>query len=227
MTSRSRKSKPRTAQQQPLCGAHRPNSDLCCTRPAGWGTSHPGTGRCKRHGGSTPSHVVAAQREQAREAAHTYGLRVDVDPRDALLQEVHRTAGAVAWIGEQVQALDTEAVVWGTAQVKERQVPVPYDEDNGEGGGVITISETTMKAVLNVWVQLYQSERRHLREVCRDAIAAGIAERQVRLAEEQGALLVGVIRAILVDLNLTAEQSAAVTEVVPRHLRAVSTGPAA
>lgn len=25
-----------------------------CRRPAGWGTEHPGWGRCKLHGGSTP-----------------------------------------------------------------------------------------------------------------------------------------------------------------------------
>lgn len=38
-----------------------------CHRPAGWGTPHPGIGRCKLHGGSTSSHVKAAAKQRARE----------------------------------------------------------------------------------------------------------------------------------------------------------------
>jgi len=34
-----------------VCGAIRKDG-LFCTKPAGWGTSHPGTGRCKYHGGT-------------------------------------------------------------------------------------------------------------------------------------------------------------------------------
>lgn len=49
-----------------LCGGEKHQGEGTCRRPAGWGTSHPGIGRCKLHGGSTPSHVVAAKQEQAR-----------------------------------------------------------------------------------------------------------------------------------------------------------------
>jgi len=58
--------------------------------------------------------------------------------------------------------------------------------------------------------------------VTKAAIAAGIEERKVRIAEQQGALLADVIRRILGDLDLNAEQQARVPEVVPRHLRAVA-----
>lgn len=34
-----------------ICGAKGKQSGLPCRRPAGWGTSHPGNGRCKLHGG--------------------------------------------------------------------------------------------------------------------------------------------------------------------------------
>lgn len=34
-----------------LCGAKKHNSEDTCARPAGWGTEHAGTGRCKLHGG--------------------------------------------------------------------------------------------------------------------------------------------------------------------------------
>jgi hypothetical protein len=74
------------------------------------------------------------------------------------------------------------------------------------------------------WVELYRLERRHLREVCRDAIAAGVAERQVTLAEQQGHLMASVITAVLAELQLTPDQRALVATVVPRHLRAVEAG---
>lgn len=35
----------------PLCGARNRNREGNCRRPAGWGTDHPGVGRCKLHGG--------------------------------------------------------------------------------------------------------------------------------------------------------------------------------
>ncbi len=34
-----------------ICGSPRKKGRPPCTRPAGWGTSHPGKGRCKLHGG--------------------------------------------------------------------------------------------------------------------------------------------------------------------------------
>jgi hypothetical protein len=59
-------------------------------------------------------------------------------------------------------------------------------------------------------------------KVCSEAIRAGIEERRIRLAEQEGALVAQAIRAILADLNLTAEQQERVPEIVPRHLRALS-----
>jgi len=53
---------------------------------------------------------------EAAKAVATFGLPREVDPRDALLEEVHRTAGAVAWLHEQVQALQTADVVWGVTE---------------------------------------------------------------------------------------------------------------
>ena len=36
-----------------------------CQKRAGWGTSHPGTGKCKLHGGATVSHTAAAAKKVA------------------------------------------------------------------------------------------------------------------------------------------------------------------
>jgi hypothetical protein len=190
---------------KPKCGGKRRGPEAngkMCTRPAGWGTAHPGDGRCKLHGGSTATHKVASQVAQAERAVVTFGLPREIDPRDALLEEVYRSAGAVDWLSKQVQALTSESVVWGKAEE--------------------TADDVKYKAAVNVWVLLHQQERAHLVRVAKEAINAGIEERRVRLAEQQGSLLAGVIKAILGDLNLTPEQQGRVGEIVPRHLRAVA-----
>ena len=192
------------------CGAHPTGERGPCRLWKGWGTDHPGIGCCRKHGGNTPNGRKSARMETARRAVTTFGLPVEVDPADALLQEVHRTAGHVAWLGEQVASIDPDALVWGrTKTVKGR---------SAQG----LVDTTDEGASLNVWLQLYQAERKHLVQVCAAALAAGVEERRVKLAEQQGATLAGVIRAVLDDLGLSGEQQALVAEVVPRHLRAVA-----
>ncbi|QKW15368.1 hypothetical protein [Verrucosispora sp. NA02020] len=201
-----------TGHGKPKCGGKRrgEGAGQLCTRPAGWGTEHPGTGRCKMHGGSTKSHKVAGQKALAEQAVKTFGLPREIDPRDALLEEVHRTAGAVAWLHEQVQALRAEDVVWGKTE--------EVDKQSSEFPGV----DTTRAATVNVWVELWRAERSHLVKVCEKAIGAGLEERRVRLAEQQGAMLAGVIKAILGDLDLSPEQQTRAAQVVPIRLRSVS-----
>lgn len=173
-----------------------------------------GATRCKLHGGASPQVKKKIERQQAEkalaEAVATYGLPVDVSPTEALLDEVKWTAGHVAWLRARVQEMEAAALSWGTRSI--------VDKQGGEFPGV----DTTEAAAPPVLLDLYQRERKHLVDVCAKALQAGVEERRVRLAESQGALLADVIRRILGDLNLTAEQSALVSEVVPRHLRAVS-----
>lgn len=52
------------------CGAKKRQSGGCCMHPAGWGTGHVGIGRCKLHGGCTPTHRQSA----------ALASRVDTDP---------------------------------------------------------------------------------------------------------------------------------------------------
>ncbi len=192
------------------CGAHPDAENGPCRLVHGWGTKHLGSGRCRKHGGNTPNGERFARTEEARAAVRTYGLPIDIDPAEALLQEVHRTAGAVAWLAEQVQAIEPGALVWGRTKHRAGRGP--------EG----PIDVTDEGAELNVWLALYQQERTHLVKVCTAALAAGVEERRVRLAESQGTLLAAAVRAILADLDLSEIQQARVAEVVPRHLRAVS-----
>lgn len=179
-----------------------------------------GAKRCWRHGGASPqAKKKAAERVAEKEArelmergVRTLGLPVDVDPGKALLDEIHWTAGHVAWLREKVQELEADELVWG----KEKH------EDGVGPQGVVDV--TTEKAGPNVWYDLYLKEREHLAKVCALALRAGIEERRVKLAENQGLLVADVIRRILNALGLTPEQQQLVPEIVPRELRALATG---
>ena len=165
---------------------------------------------CKKHGGSAPHAIAAAERRvkerEAAAGARLFGLPVDVDPAEALLEELHRTAGEVAWLGSVVAELEQDDAIWGLTKEK----------TGGDDRG------TTHEAGLNIWVQTWHAQRRHLTLVARECLKAGIEERRIQLAETQGAMLAGVVRAILSRLNLTTDQQALVSVVVPEELRRIA-----
>lgn len=207
------------------CTARKSNGEPC----KNWAVK--GATVCRNHGGSAPQVRAAAARRREQEAAQkavaTLGLPVDISPTEALLEEVRWTAGHVQWLRGRVQELDTVPVVhdvhgdpvepaeghdlvWGTTKVK----------TGGDDAG------TTQEATPSVWYELYERERKHLVTVCAAALKAGVEERRVRLAEQQGELVATVIRRILDALDLTPAQQARVPEVVPAQLRALAGGQA-
>lgn len=71
----------------PCCGAKN-RAGKPCKRPAGWGTDHPGTGRCKLHGGLTPAPVgryASVERPRIKDLMRQF--EEDPDPLN-LLPEV-------------------------------------------------------------------------------------------------------------------------------------------
>ncbi len=153
---------------------------------AGYGTDHKGFGRCKFHGGSTPNHMVHAVTEAVTARSAAYGEPVAVDPMTALVAEVHRTAGHIAWLGGELQR---------------HPDPAAFEA--------------------RVLLKHYQQEREHLVRVSKAAIDSGVAEREVRLAEDQGRLLTEIIYAVIRSLALTPRQSVEARHVVARELRRV------
>ncbi len=87
------------------CNGKRLGGDGLCRQPEGWGVIGITTGRCKRHGGATKNHLIAAKRELLDRAIVTYGLPHEIDPTDALLDEVHRTAGWVRYLHGEVEKI--------------------------------------------------------------------------------------------------------------------------
>jgi hypothetical protein len=185
------------------CGAKtRQPPYLPCKRPAGAGTTHVGTGACRLHGGSTKNGIKAAQKQIAAKAVGTYGLPRDVDPATALLEEVHRTAGHVEWLGQVVGALKQKALVWGRTKKK----------IGGDDRG------TTFQAGENAFLALYNKERAHLVRVTSEAIKAGVEERRVRVEEHRAEMIVTMLGGIFDNLDLTDEQVAKLNELMPKAL---------
>lgn len=180
-----------------VCGAKK-RSGGACAKPAGWGTDHVGAGRCRFHAGNSPSGRKAAQRELAQRAVAAYGLPREVEPHQALVEELHRTAGHVAWLGEVVAGLDRE------------QLHGPV----GGGMGGYPGEERS------IWLRLYQDERKHLADVAKTCIMVGVEERRVQLAEQEGQLVANAIRGILTELGVMSRPE--VPSVVRRHLELVA-----
>jgi hypothetical protein len=134
----------------------------------------------------------------------------DVDPAKALLDEISWTHAHVQWLRAKVQELGTEDLVWGKTLHREGLGPE----------GPVDVSDH--KAAPNIWYELYLKEREHLVKVSAAALRAGIEERRIKIAEDQGNLVAAVLQRILAALNLSPEQWAEVPTIVPRELRALA-----
>lgn len=202
----------RRADGKPLCFGH--TNGRACRRPHMLAMEV-----CGSHGGRAPRSLQASQNREterkARIVMQTYGRPIKTTATEALLEEVQWSAGYVAWLRDRVAELDQAELIWGRTKEVEGDVVV----GNGPGAALERATTTTEEAKPHIYRQMLLEERKHLVTVCKAAIDAGIEERKVRLAEQQGALVADVIRRILDDLNLTPEQAALVATTVPRHLR--------
>ena len=125
------------------------------------GQQSPGEGRRR------PAHAETEARETIARAVSTLGLPIDIDPGKALLDEIHWTAGHVAWLRDEVQELEDNDLVWGKVLHREGVGPE----------GPMNLSDH--KSAPNTWYQLNMAEREHPAKVCALALKAGTEERKV------------------------------------------------
>ena len=177
---------------------------------------------CRGCGGNASQVRAAAERrkadEQARVMAQTLGGPIEGDPKEFLLQEIYWSAGHVAYYRSMVQALDPDALVRGTRGVS-RTV------GHSTGGPMAGDSESTTTEVgplVHAWLERYDSERSRFAGLCATAVKIGIEERVVRSTERNSETFGLLLRAIIDDLHLSAEQLSRVPDVVGRHLQAIS-----
>ncbi len=154
-----------------------------CGRPAGWGTDHVGRGRCKLHGGSTPAHKKAVAKQDAAELVRVYGMPVETTHQEAAEQELWRAQGIVTWLSREVSRLEADAAygpVGGGQWSDPRQEP-------------------------HVWINQLGAERDRLARVIRLCHDLGMDERHVRLAEQQGMQIAGILRVLVTELGLALD----------------------
>lgn len=160
---------------------------------------------CAAHGGMAPQIRAKAA---VRAELMTWGLDAPtVDPGETLLKLVSQAAARA-----QRYAAELEDMVAGEDTLRDALIRQAY----GEFGPVGEYARGL--------VVLEAQERERCASWCAKAIAAGLAERTVRLAERQGALIADVLRAVMGDasLGLTEDQRRAMPDVIRRHLLAVA-----
>lgn len=150
--------------QKRHCSAHSVRTGQPCRA---WAVT--GATVCVAHGGAAPQVKAAAEARvglaSAQRAVATLGLSREIEPHQALVEELWRAAGLVEWVSRIVAGLDAEAEI-------------------------------------SAWFNLYQAERDRMVRAARAAINAGVAEREIALAEEQGRIIAQVLERSLVDLGL-------------------------
>lgn len=160
---------------------------------------------CAAHGGMAPQIRAKAA---VRAELMSWGLDSPVvDPGETLLKLVSQSAARA-----QRYADELEEHVGESATLREALIAQAYGEFGPVGEYVRGLA--TLEA----------QERDRCATFCAKAIAAGLAERQVRLAERTGALIADVLRSVMGDasLGLTEDQRRAMPEVIRRHLAAVA-----
>jgi len=173
------------------CGGKKRQGEGTCRKPAGWGTPHPGIGRCKLHGGSTPNHRTAATEERARREL----ARLNLPPVEDPLTELARVAAeVVAWkdaIGGKVNELTS----------------LRYEA--GEGG-------EQLRSEVALWERALDRCERFLTAMAR----LNIDERLARISEAQAAAVIAAIAVACDVLRVTPEQRRMAIEAVREHFRA-------
>lgn len=203
-----------------------------CTRFAGQNTMHQGQGYCDdceertRKKTDPPTGTTATGRTRRPRTADrskgamsqadlrrfhgevmrsrdVLGLPVDIGPHEALTQEVQRTAGSIVYL---------EGLMKDLAETR----------DEGQQYQVL-LQVSKLGLEPSALLQIIHWEREHLITASKAAIACGVAERRVRLAEEQGKMLVYILQAFIHDpaLGLSPGQLMVAPQIMRKHLLAL------
>lgn len=140
------------------------------------------------------------------------GMPLPVEPQDAILECIRIAAGEVAYASERIRDLEPDDAV---APVKRT---LTRETDDG------TVQEVRLEApALHVWIQVRRQAMDRLVAYSLAALKAGVQERLVQIAEQQGMLLAQAIQGILRELGVQDRPEAA--QIVRKHLQLVAGSP--
>jgi len=159
--------------------------------------------RCRKHGGAAPQ--VRAKAEVRAEVMR-WGLGdATVDPGEVLLRLVAQSAARAARYADELEkAVEEHGFI--TAMVGESMVATQFNvHKSGE--------------YIRALAKLEAEERDRCANFAAKAIAAGLNERMVRVAERQGEMLAGMVTAALAEAALPPEMAQRVRASIARQVR--------
>lgn len=193
------------------CQAKRTNGEPC----KAWAIK--GAKVCRVHGGSARQvrrkAVERVKEAKAAEVAKLFVEAVDTTPGEALVDLVQWTAGEVIYWRREVARIAEDSPEKLTASLAR--------VESGEKSDMY-FQVKTVEVQAHISYRMLTSAQERLAKFSAMALKAGVEERRIKLAENQGELVVMAIRMILSDLALTPEQQERVPEIVPRALRFVA-----
>jgi hypothetical protein len=177
----------------PKCGARRRQAEGSCGQAAGWGTSTPGIGPCKLHGGSTRSHRVRAETTRAHRTLAELTEPVEGPLTDPLGELLMLAAEVVRW----------KALIAGKLGSLED----------------LTVGEAAViRGEVILWERALDRCAHVLAAIAKLNIEERLATVQVRLAERQGEQAALVVFWALEEFGINLSERGA-REVVARQMR--------
>lgn len=181
------------------CVAHKSNGDHCGNYAIKGATV------CHKHGGST-SHIK--NRAAVRAEVMAWGLGdAHTDPGEVLLRLVSQSAARA-----QRYSAELEKLVAESPNLREALIAEVWTPD--EAGGAFKSGEYIRGLAV-----LEAQERDRLAGFCAKAIAAGLNERMVRVAEAQASIAERALLAALEDIGLNGDQQREASARLVHHLR--------
>lgn len=193
-----------------FCGANLANRPGTCRAPSGRGTSHPGWGRCKLHGGATQSHTESAQMAQAVATAQLFGVPREVDPITGMLEAYHQTMGILDAIEAMCLQLMPADVVWGV--VKEKRTG---EDGAGAGEEPLTPIEREYAPGVNIWVKLLAEWHDRAFGEAERILKLDLDSRRIEVSQAHVAVLVQIL--LSPELALSEDQR----RIAARLLRSI------
>lgn len=141
------------------------------------------------------------------EPVNPWNGELNVNPWDAMLGEVRRSAYRAAWIDERVN-LDVR---------RERQLM----ETNGADFDDLVKFEYAVRvrsSELREWIEQSRKERAHLTKVAADAVRAGLSERYIDSLRAEARMIAEALTKALDAANLTPQQRADASEALREAL---------
>lgn len=200
-----------------FCRAETKQRGTPCEKPAGWGTSHVGIGRCRLHGGASPNAEMAGQVWLARREAMVMGVPIDIEPHNAILECIRIAAGEVHYATERIADIHPDDAVGKLTTVLTR----PMKEEKGAEDPDRLVEEIRVEApALHIWIQVRRQAMDRLVNYAATALKAGVDERLVQIAEQQGQLIAQAIQGVLRDLGVADRPE--VPAIVRKHLTVIA-----